>query len=1399
MNRNILKWILIAAVIVGAAGFLILGGTSSKKEEIAVGHSKAFKIEPVEGITISAPKNALDKDREFKVSPVSDEEWEKATKKVMEASLETTPLLCFDLDAGMKPDDIMPGYFQVTLDLDKLGIPKSLHDKLTVWRDGGGDDVYEYTSWVENGKLCFNSDQNCSIILGFAVGVPLLVTVMYGTQTFQKHLAALHLYKGFFFQRDDLVIHEIKDKYGDFTLYFRFGDTEESSRFQSYKENAERYYSEFNKVKKQADEIYQHKVDKEYKTELEDMDFWQKLVGSKAAYNRAKEAIDKTYILDSLSSANKYLQRYIKGMELPKSIQEVEHFLKISNEYYTLNQHLKPQTSKIDVFLVDSKSVNGEACLVYVAFKNPYMVVNFDLPWADDPQRQHYQRKGRFENLLLTINHELLHYRQKSTKSMDYRTEESMAAYNEKHAAYFFYNKHEVYANLFSKDPETKAYVEKYYQWAPRSYYQAFGAPFNDKTDNDWAYTYADFMDFLQRKTRGETDYVSNAFLINDYRKSSTPKENYMRWFDIKEEKLFNDYLKEFCFDSINRIFFEQMSEANTIPDRQQDLAFSKDKPIVEVKTGKGGLVTRTLFATSGRGNKGPIFNVFLLREKNVFADDLAFIGSWDNFARDANGAFIGTVQGDYFEGNTNTYKCGFFKVPNESLKITMVALFAPDAPEIRRVKDDQIRFVIPKAARALTKEELITGVEATITFDDGTKVTETWSRMKFGKSVDWPGLPDIEKKSFKMTLHWFYKENANTIYKSPESEPATWNNKPKDEKPKDKPVKVDEKKGYWKQVQASGNVQSKSIDESSIVNGLASRDLRGIELKKVNGENEVEFTGTACSKIKEDGKTLYQPETFLDGYISFTEPPKQWPANTNYTCEWYIAEDPFVKKMDNPFTFKVENTSSAPKACGQGKDKVTEKNSKTAKAKWLNQEKTVFKTNTPKKDDPRAFTIVQKFTISGGSNLDAVVFLSYDYEWVEGEMEEEEVKEEETPPEEGHWQLVKTETDDSHRHFQAEDIYGDKNKTTATINGGSGIYSMHVDWWGAITNGKQFTGKNGFIYKINRQFHGGTPKQYYTPGKNFNLSWVSEELQAESLVEEMPFNAKSFDHYPNGSLSLLGYDAYLLRKNNNRIACDAKRTPDRMEMNLGVVPAKEAYPKGFVICEVVVLDYPSAAAPGCFINNYYFYEWVEGEPEEETAPEGGHWRLVNVEDDSRLNGEDQGSTVTISGSGGHYSVHEEFMGAVLEWRKNNSGSGAYWETGEVVVKSVVDREISVDVPKNFYYGKEELLCINEAAEEKESETKASRIKGVDYPMAGFNIYQPDYQPPQTHRRYQPAASERQFRKNRSVGNLIIPEHDAYTLGEHWTDGFKIVFFLSTPIDDCYVRIIYTYEWVDGK
>ena len=991
---------ILISIVIGCSCLMLAGCSKcSHEEEIIIkeGHSKAFTVEPIEGITISAEENALDKDRTFTIKPVSNRTWKKSCKKVEEAAPWQTPILCFDLDAGMEPDDIMPGVFNVAIDLDKLGIPESLRDRMSVWRDGG-DDVYEYTSWVENGKLCFNSDQNCSIVLAIPVGIATLAAVWYGTESFQKRLSALGLYEYFFFQHDDLVIHEVKDKNGDFILFFRFGDTEEADRFESYKLHADLYKTEYEKLKHQADEIYKRRVDKKYKKELGDMNFWQKLVGSTAAYNRAKEAVDHVFILDSLCKQDDDLQRYERNMALPPSIQDIEHYLKISNSYFTEYQQMKPQTRTIEVYLTSKDYTRGGNAFIYNALlQNPYMIVNYLMLWADNPQRT-YSKIGRSEQLLLTLNHELYHHRQKITKNMDYRTMETTAPYNEYAAAWYFFKKGEMKTNLLAKDEKTKAFAEKYVTTSPRNRYDIFGAPFNhNSTDADVIYVYADFMDFLQQKTtHSDTTFLGCGTIVSLYHNIFSHKKNYMRWFSIDDEKVFDDYLREFCFTNAKKIWLEHSKTLTDPAYKLQDLEVTKDKPFVAVRTDKGELMMRSLYVSSGIGNS-PRFNAFIVRDKGYSEEDLAFIGTWDEFAKDEKGNYKKTATGDYFEGNESIYWLGYFNVPNPSLRFTVVAYFQPDAPRIWRVKKDVLTYIIPKPVKALRRNHYITGAEVTYTDKDGNTLTSVIALNDFGKKIKWeiPGCSG-DNSAFSLSYHWFYDLDDENTCVSPESEKTINGNRPETIK-EEKLFKVDEKKGYWRQVSSRWTLEDNMVDGDISFDDESFMDHQMVMFMP-EGDHEFDFTGYGSVAEDVDGTIVYLPETFLEGTVSYTKPPKQWAANTDYTCEWYTEKDPFVLRMDKPFTFKVENTTSAPKACEKkGNDNITQKTSSLGSMPWLHQAKTVFRTKQPGDNDPKAFSIVQKYTIVGykGTDKKASIVLTYDYEWVEGEIESANLNEE--------------------------------------------------------------------------------------------------------------------------------------------------------------------------------------------------------------------------------------------------------------------------------------------------------------------------------------------------------------------------------------------------------------------
>ena len=194
-----------------------------------VGNSKPVDVEPVEGIRITAPANALDKDREFKITPVDEKTWDEADKKIAEVSGEKM-LFCFDLDAGMEPEEHLPGEYTVSLDLEQMGIPPELYDYISIWRQSG-DYFQKYCTRIEDGKLIYRSNQN-SIVVGtlayYIIDYGLLALIgVVSYWSYEKASGA-----EFFNYDDDRISVTLKHPNGDHTLYAHFKMTEYADRFE---------------------------------------------------------------------------------------------------------------------------------------------------------------------------------------------------------------------------------------------------------------------------------------------------------------------------------------------------------------------------------------------------------------------------------------------------------------------------------------------------------------------------------------------------------------------------------------------------------------------------------------------------------------------------------------------------------------------------------------------------------------------------------------------------------------------------------------------------------------------------------------------------------------------------------------------------------------------------------------------------------------------------------------------------------------------------------------------------------------------------------------------------------------------------------------------------------------
>lgn len=991
MNRNVIKWLLIAAVIAGAAAYLILdngkGGKEEPHETILEGHSKAFSVKPYDGITISAEENALDRDREFKVTPLGEKEWERM-EKASASNKSVQPLLAFKMDSGQAPNEYYPGVFTCKLDLEKMGIPKNMYNELSIWRYDG-EDMIPYTSWIEGGQLVFRSDHNAWWQLSttstaaesrafFGIIGSLVFAYFYFDDTWTKWQKTDSLYEYFFFQHHDAATYYVWDTYGSFKINFRFSDTEWKGRRDEFVRYNEEARDRLAQLEKQARQLSSQKQKEQQLEKIMNGGVFR-LFGSKERCEKTAEDISFSSVLIDLCQKDTTYQRLLKKMVPPPSVYQVGEYLKECNRYLTDYEHLKPQTICLEVDLVD-QNVTKEAQYMHPSFKEAYMLVNFDKMWGENPKREALSPVTDFSRMLINVNHELLHHRQKITAWMDLRTEETTAAYNEYRAAKYFYDKGLI---------KTKVPTEP----SPRMNYETFVVPFDSRvTDHESAYTYADFMDSLQVYTgRGKENYLPLLTLFDKYSYLSSHKSNFMKWFGIKDERYFDVYFRRFCHNSFAKIVDRQTKAESKNKDMgSQTVILSPEYPVEEIKTRRdgeiktGGLLARAL-EINAAVEAGPnimLFNAFFVRDKKTSENDLTFCWSrtWETNNSHKDHMYMHSEEGQ------SHYSAMYCKIPPGQFEFKVVGLFRPEEIRINSVKNDKISFEIEAPAKELRRNKFVTGAILTYKDKNGNVQTKDVAPRYFGKRVGWKvagsGAPGNQ---FTLTVHWYYKPDANTVYESPESLPAEWGVK---EKPK---AQVEEgpepEKNYWKQTAVRSRKFSTSQDNKETDGQSVSRDFRSVTLVHDANQKSCDFLG--MSALEEDGN--YVSAMHLDGTVTYTEPPKFWKSTQRYTAVWEIADDPYVLNMAEPYSFEFRNGSTDPAACTQAlKEKRDMGRSAAGRMDWPRSVSTTFEARHPENDGPKSFTFVQEFSVveKEGSELKATVTLEYDYEWVGEEVE---------------------------------------------------------------------------------------------------------------------------------------------------------------------------------------------------------------------------------------------------------------------------------------------------------------------------------------------------------------------------------------------------------------------------
>ncbi|MBQ6042498.1 MAG: dockerin type I repeat-containing protein [Oscillospiraceae bacterium] len=155
------------------------------------GDSAAFTEQVLGRVTVSADENALSYDGQLQFSELEDAEAKKLDQVCADAG--ALMLDAWHIEAGLKPDEHLPGYYTCSYDLSELELPEEMYDQLCLLRIADDGMVSEYPVEIDGSTLSWMSDQNSVTLLSLCIDAAIIVValgVIVGYAEYDKWLTA---------------------------------------------------------------------------------------------------------------------------------------------------------------------------------------------------------------------------------------------------------------------------------------------------------------------------------------------------------------------------------------------------------------------------------------------------------------------------------------------------------------------------------------------------------------------------------------------------------------------------------------------------------------------------------------------------------------------------------------------------------------------------------------------------------------------------------------------------------------------------------------------------------------------------------------------------------------------------------------------------------------------------------------------------------------------------------------------------------------------------------------------------------------------------------------------------------------------------------------------------------
>ncbi len=349
------------------------------------GNSKEIAMSPCDGVFVSAPKDAFLQDTEIRIQPVTEAD-ETLLNTVAELEKERVRAIAgFEVDAGLEDDEVIPGTYTVSIDLDKLNVDESLYDHLVAYRVADDGTYYQYASRVENGKLIYSTDQN-SITVVAVVEVGALI--VFGT--IMVAMWAKNISEGLsgpiqYFQ--DTKTKESKitrtNDYATYTLRWLnkdigVDDTDIRNQMKAIEDT----------YRAKADELYKEYEKTKYDNASSILNIFSR---NKSVEEVLAEAIKK----------DPDYQKLAKEMALPEPVEYAVACIDLSFKFLKEHEYIKMPSAVVEITSAPGLPSNAMALSMPRLPKYPW--VHIDLSRIVNSAQE------KKDALLVTLTHELLH------------------------------------------------------------------------------------------------------------------------------------------------------------------------------------------------------------------------------------------------------------------------------------------------------------------------------------------------------------------------------------------------------------------------------------------------------------------------------------------------------------------------------------------------------------------------------------------------------------------------------------------------------------------------------------------------------------------------------------------------------------------------------------------------------------------------------------------------------------------------------------------------------------------------------------------------------------------------------------------------------------------------------